>query len=770
MLACVLGLGNGICASEVQLTNGTILSGTPFKIPGLSSQSAAPRTGGDPEMPAQVPYLMVDDGVRRLFAHRREVVAITGVEQLTSARVTYKLEQQRRTRSNGFDIIGRVQSEPFNEHGRRTVTLFTSKGATPVVQGITEFNSSFTKIVSLQQQWDFTVDTNTLSPEVLRKLLANAEGVNPLDARERLAVVTFYTQAGMYGEAQTELAAVAKEFPDLAATTDKLREVLMEFIAAQALSEIKLRQLAGQHELAYGFSRQFPADDVPIETLRQAQAVTQQYEEFREQRELVSLKLDMLQADLPSEQAQQLASLRTKLEYELGFESLPRLTPFLRSLEDSTLSSAEKLALAYSGWVLGSDHALTNLEQAIDLWNARFHALEYLRQSPESIRDTELMGRIKNHEALNPQRLAWMIPLLPIAGEVPPAQPGVPYEVNLSAKPDQSTARYTVLLPPEYSPLHKYPLLVALRPEGMPYQNAVGIWGGSRERPGWGMRRGYIIITPDFYAAEAGSYLPSEVADQTVMRCIDDARQHWRIDSDRIFLAGHGLGADACFQIGMTHPGVFAGCVPVGGACNELCRFYWQNAEHQSWYIVSGELEAKSIKENGVQLDAMMDRGKQDMICVEYKQRGSEPYFEEQERIFAWMETRRRPPLAELRSWSAKCVRRSDNSFHWLRADAIPDKALPPVAWGVPGRPSPKSVELSGDVKANGLIRVSFPGDQATLWLNPDLFNFDDKCEVMRGNRSLYREFVQPSMQAMLDEVRSHGDRERIWWARIDLK
>ena len=57
--------------------------------------------------------------------------------------------------------------------------------------------------------------------------------------------------------------------------------------------------------------------------------------------------------------------------------------------------------------------------------------------------------------------------------------------------------------------------------------------------------------------------LQTEARDQgRTVESIRDARKRFRIDSDRVFLAGHGEGGNAAFDIGMSRPDLFAGVIP----------------------------------------------------------------------------------------------------------------------------------------------------------------------------------------------------------------
>ena len=61
------------------------------------------------------------------------------------------------------------------------------------------------------------------------------------------------------------------------------------------------------------------------------------------------------------------------------------------------------------------------------------------------------------------------------------------------------------------------------------------------------------------------------------------------------FLPDMVPAGDAAFDIGMSHPGLFAGVIPITGKTSAFNLHYWENAKHLSWYIVGGELDRDTL-------------------------------------------------------------------------------------------------------------------------------------------------------------------------------
>ncbi|WP_437227977.1 alpha/beta hydrolase-fold protein [Planctomicrobium sp. SH661] len=744
--------GGSANADEVTLKNGTILNGTTVQVAGLNPAGARANNWGP------VPnfsYWVIDDGVRRFFVHRRNVAKHTEAGPL-GANVSFQLKHEKQSRTAGFTTVGTFGAvQPFDEFGRRTVTLATQKGMVPIIQGIRVMRPDFTQVESLTHAWDYCVDTKTLPSEVVQSIIQKSSNRN--DPAERKAAVLFYVQAQMFNEAQEEVRQLSERFPDMASWCEEYQRLVGEYIARKAINEIERRQESGQHLLANQIARQFPVGHVSAEIRQKAQEVVEQYDQALINRDRVLLRLDILQAELPEEQFMRVRSLRASLQDELHYELMPRLEPFLRAEADDTLQPSEKLALAYSGWVLGDSGAILDLNEAIRLWDARFLTLEYLRLKDDSLREQEILESLDAIEGISPARMAILLEHLPLPFQSAAEATGTIQEFEVTTDSQSPPVQYSVTLPPEYSPAHRYPMLVVLRGERSTIENEIRWWAGDAERPGWAQRRGYIIVAPHYCADDASSYDPGNQAHDVVLKSIDDVRKRFRVDSDRIFLAGHGMGGNACFDIGLSHPGLFAAVIPIGGISPRECRPCWDNAPRLSWYVVGGERDRNTLEKNADILNDMMKNG-QDVLYCEYKERGYETYHEEQERLFTWMQSLRRTPLKDLTDWSISTPRNSDGRFHWIQAKMVPDR---------PATSRPPKYE--GAIKVTGKIYVCHPGKGTSIWLSPELFDFNNRCEVHINHKQISREYIKPTLEAMLSDLRSRGDRERLYWARLDF-
>src|SRR5262249_17802731 len=159
-------------------------------------------------------------------------------------------------------------------------------------------------------------------------------------------------------------------------------------------------------------------------------------------------------------------------------------------------------------------------------------------------------------EGIGPERVAQMIPLLPPVLDPAGAAPGNSVRIEVPAGKQGGAAAYWVSLPLEYHPAHSYPAIVALHSEqGGVQQELQGFWSGTEERIGQTQRHGYIVIAPEYVGPDKKARFDyGAESHQVVLASLADAQRRFSIDSDRVFLGGHSMGADAAWDIGLSHP------------------------------------------------------------------------------------------------------------------------------------------------------------------------------------------------------------------------
>jgi hypothetical protein len=161
-----------------------------------------------------------------------------------------------------------------------------------------------------------------------------------------------------------------------------------------------------------------------------------------------------------------------------------------------------------------------------------------------------------------------------------------------------------------------------------------------------------------------------------------------------------------------------------------------------------------------------------DMLVAQYKSRGHETFYSEIHRLFEWMELHRRP--VEPKEFKFLSLHTADVRLHWVRwADTAPTRtASPKPGKATPSKPA-KPITLSADVLAGETdkkkIVVAGRGP-ITLWLNPALVDFDKRLVVEVGGQRKFNDFLKPEIEAVVEDFRQRGDRQRLHAVRLHLE
>src|SRR5204862_269469 len=152
-------------------------------------------------------------------------------------------------------------------------------------------------------------------------------------------------------------------------------------------------------------------------------------------------------------------------------------------------------------------------------------------------------------------------------------------------------------------PYRRYPTVLTLNGAGTTAQQQVDWWAGAWTAGGWrsgqASRYGYIVIAPDWTTLHQKQYDYSAREHAAVLNCLRDACRRFAIDTDRVFLSGHSIGGDAVWDMGLAHPDLWAGVIPIVASATKTVEQYKKNAERVPLYFVCGELDGDKMVKNG---------------------------------------------------------------------------------------------------------------------------------------------------------------------------
>jgi predicted esterase len=769
MLTLSLLAPGGVWAEVVTLRNGMQFEGSVGKIASLGEDPLNPRGGGAVKAKQIV---FVDDDLRRTFFSQIQTQSVIP-KQTPLERI--RIEQRVAKGNRRVGAVGPIISiTPFDEWGRRVFSMNTGQGPIDVIQGITEVTPIYCKVEGLQARhalvWDMRVATSSIPRETLSKVLLHT--INPRDADDRLRVVRLYIQAERFNDAREELQTVIKAFPALA-DLQKQVQSLQQLSARRLIDEIKLRKSAGQHLLACNLLDRFPSEGQPGEILVQVREMLEDYQKLQKQREDTMRSLEGHFAALPDGKLKtDIAPLLQEIKAELNINTFDRLADYLRFAGDEKMPAEQKVALAISGWLLGNGSGTENLAVATSLAEVRQLVLRYLRSAAPLERD-QLLQDLQSLEGSAPSYLAKLLAHIKPAVETPPpAADGPPgfYELQVPGLSESPEITYFVQLPPEYEPHRRYPAIVTLNGAGTTPAQQIDWWAGAynaenKLRLGQGARHGYIVIAPQWTKPHQLEYEFSAREHAAVLYSLRDACRRFSVDTDRVFLSGHSLGGDAAWDIALAHPDLWAGVIPVVAVGEKYVVRYSENGRMLPFYFVAGELDGDKIARNGGEWDRYLTRHTYDVIIVVYEGRGHEHFQDEIHRLFQWMQLHRRNFFPK--KFESVTMRPWDNFFWWAELEDIPSNALVlPANW--PPEASTRPITVEGSVLENNRVTLKTGAGRATVWLAPEMVDFSKRIAVTIKGRERTTS-VEPSLQVLLEDVRTRGDRQHPFWAKVDM-
>ncbi len=766
VLAITASLTGHARADRVELADGRVLEGRFALLAGVAVDPIAAASGNPG---GGTPVLMCDDELTRTMVSKRQVVKTEpGPVDLNLERI--RIPQRVPDSGRRVTGIGSIlATTPFDEFGRRIISLATAGGRVDLVQGVTEITPRWTRLEGVVTEnpllLDMRMATSSIPRDALKRIID--QQIDRRNSDHRLRVVRLMLQAERYEDAKRELDEVLRDFPDLADLAVE-RKDLANLSARRMLDEILLRGRVGQDRLALRMLEKFPVDDASGELLEEVREVRDRYRDRQEHaRDLMQgleHRLQQLEEGVVRRDA---SAILEEMRRELGFATLDRLATFERLGTDPAMPADRAVALAVNGWLRGAAAGGDNLKVALSAARLRVLVREYLRSPDEPARN-ELFERMKQEEAFEAAALAELARYMRPPLDPPPAStPGL-HELTVPGLTGEPDVRCLVQLPPEYDPLRKYPTIVSLHASWSTPLNQIEWWAGmpgpDGTRQGPAARHGMIVVAPAWAREHQSTYDYSAREHMAVLGSVREAARHFGIDTDRVFLSGHSMGGDAAWDIALAHPDTWAGLIAITPGADRYVHHYWQNARSVPLYLVGGELDGTALKRNAMDLDRYFSRGF-DATYVEYRGRGHEPFSDEILRIFDWMSRRTRTFFPT--SIEAVSLRPWDRFFWWLEFEEPPPRTVVlPAQWPPPSGTKPFAIE--GQMTPGNTVSVRCGAGRVRVWLSPELIDFSRPATVTVNGQRLLKGRIAADERVLLEDLRLRADRQHPFWAVAD--
>ena len=461
-----------------------------------------------------------------------------------------------------------------------------------------------------------------------------------------------------------------------------------------------------------------------------------------------------------------------EIKRELSLNTLDRMADYLRLLDDDSMSPDQHVSLAISGWLLGPDRAQPNLAVTMSLVEVREAVRRYLVE-PVKLERNAIFDRLRVMEGSSPALVAQLIARMKPPMPQPEDSPGKPgfHQFSLPVGiPDEPDVTYYVQLPPQYDPYVRYPTILTLNGTGTTPEQQIDWWAGRRDPTACAWARPRAAVTSWLRSTGSRKVSTTMVSQPASTRrcwpaCATPARR-FSIDTDRVFLTGHSVGGNAVWDIGLAHPDLWAGVMPIVGLAEKYCSLYWENAALVPFYVVGGEMDGDKTIKNARDLDRYLTK-RYDVTVTEYIGRGHEDFYEDIQNLFDWMERKQRDFFPK--QFTVSTMRTWDNYFWWFEGRDFPPKAMvDPASW--PPTRGVRPVTVTGKVTADNGLSISSGDVKPTIWLSPEQVDFNRRVPITVNGKRLKTGglVVEPDLGVILEDVRTRGDRQHPFWARID--
>jgi pimeloyl-ACP methyl ester carboxylesterase len=729
-------------------------------------------------------FFVLDDGARRVIFSPKMIAkderAVDNRDLEANPDLVVLMRQPRRMYPGKLESIGPIgKVSAFDDNWDRSYT-FTAffDGAKGGKAGETEnarqklviLTPSYARVDAFKWVWFQHYMTREFTPETIRLLLHSHPDVQKKDGRSK--AFSFLKQAEMYDAADQELTDWLQDEPAAREKIDGLRRSLLKVRGEQLLADLERGYQVGRHDWVRKKLDEFPAERIDDKQLAQLGALKRKYETADATLKEARRFLGELPTRVTSGNRKVWEEAARTILDELTVDSAPRLEKFVQYAQQAERlakqgekpgeSTEDLLARAVSNWLMATT-APAKAEEGLKLWRTRQFVLEYQR-TPDAGTRAKLLASYEKDGALAFDELAQLISLLP------PPEPEAKIEKSvMEMETKQPAARrkggipYVLQLPPDYKHNRSYPLLFVLHQVG--------------EKPGEFLEKwsevaaahGFMLVAPDWTEGgmrRAYSYSHDEHA--AVTEVLRDLQRRFNVDTDRVFLAGFGEGGAMAFDVGESHPDLFAGVVTMAAQPKFFSQKYATNAGYLPFYVIAGDLQYGDCRKTIHRQFSDYFACNAPALWIDYKGRGLEWFAGELPNAFDWMSRKKRlspvPATPEFRS-----MRDSDNRFYWLTVDGIERRCLGDARSASDFyrvEPAKISARIDGNqiyVKALGVKHV-------TVWLARGMVDLEKPLNITvnQGGRVKDRKYT-PSLSTLLEDFYERGDRSRLFLVKIPL-
>ena len=349
---------------------------------------------------------------------------------------------------------------------------------------------------------------------------------------------------------------------------------------------------------------------------------------------------------------------------------------------------------------------------------------------------------------------------------------------NLKYRKNGKDYSYALFVPEASGPDERIPLIVVLHGLGGSGANTLPTWV---ER----MNKEFAVLCPTY---PMGAWW-ARPAEEMVLGLIDQTREKYNIDSDRIFLAGLSNGAIGAYMIGMFYPDRFAGLIPIAGSITPRYMHFLVNLRNTPIYMIQGAHDPIFPIQLSRRIHKILDDMKYPVFYQEHDKKGEAHggHFLPQSEVPPMLEWIRK----QKRSRNPDIVRmtREGNhlgAIHWVRLVEGKNLAL----LELPGPESPNPTRQDGKIatlfasrKGDNLFEVLGQNIvKYDLFFNIETVDFDKPVTIttqkiqIQGNKlapgekkTSFKKKLEKDLTVLLYGYKNFRDPNRLYDARVSV-
>jgi len=710
---------------------------------------------------------MVDQRARQIFSSNRQA-DVPVVDQTQWPVLTFTIPQKSVTHDalpKGFPQMG-----AFDANGIADGIIRLPDGEEQKISvGIVSVNELYAEVRSLTHRWNYAISFDAIPADKLVSILEH-EPEFKTNAYRRLEMIRMLIRGKRILEAGEVLHSMKQDFPQLKVELAENQQSIREELARQIATSIEKRSEVGQHRTAAEYARRYPQENLTPETLVRVGQLTKHYDDIDRRIASIRLALPELAGSLDDAvlRTQALQGARNVIDH-LDADTIDRFAAYELIADAADLPPANRLAMAMSGWLMGAEYSIQNLPEAMSLFEGRLLVIDFLTTDNEEVdARRSLVDRLIKLEGMSANRVAAIV--RNVASPLPIAV-AVETEGAIGRfyiPPTEDSAGAVGFVPPEYHESRQYPLVIAFPGEFATQENYLAWWQSQAEQSGT------IIVVPQLSEDGAVAYGASAAEHTRFLNFLRKLKLGLRIDDDRVFVAGHGIGGEIAMDMVTSHPDLFAGVVSICGLGRKHLQWTIWNAVDVPWYVVVGDGQGGWYERAGIILTKLMKRSDDsgqfcDAMIVKYLNRGPERYYEEADDVFAWMAVHRRDRFPE--KIHADILRSTDLSWSWVQLESVPAQFTKLDAPSQPGDDGFHPARLKARRTSKYFAVEAAPGKACSVLLSPEMPDFDIQQPyiVSKGSKRVTVNY-DPDIRVLLEQVRLTGDRSRLWFMKVDLK